>query len=499
MLSAQNFLGQTPLHLAADWPWGCNALLKAGADVSIVDFCGHLPLSYACFLDCFETVEILIAANSPLSSGCSEPSVLDRAICLSNNELILAALINELAIRRDKLLKTSQLLLPKQLFEELRSGLKSLPNIEAFFLIKALSDAGDNIDPNYWSFTYSSVYDLQEITTEIAGRLFTVGFKDLEGKDAEGLTILLRIAMRVAWKPELISAKILSLLSKGVSLRTHVETRQLSVWLIPSVNVVSAMLGQEVNRLLVWHQAPGNSTKELLRHVLGSRYHMCYDSCKCSCSLNCCTSLSMFLKGWNFHAYYPIETERKNEHRGPLIDGILQIIAPDLTALEMIGLMNSVLRFCLFEKLGLGHTCCRPTYWSFGERDLLPPIEAKEALEIQEEDEELLAKFQDLLPKAEFEYHGACQSFSAFWFKFCDETIASSLKDEIHENDFDSTIGISVKMDKMDPDEYSWRYDCWDAAREERRRLGMDTGGRVVHGVTLYQTEPTIPKYPTGL
>lgn len=247
MLSAQNLLGQTSLHLAADWPWACEALLKAGANISTTDFCGNLPLSYACFQDCFETVKILIAANSPLSTSCSELSVLDRAITMVNNESIHAALINEVAARRHKLFTSSQVLLPKQTSEELTSGLKGLPDIEAFSLIKGLIVAGDNIDPNHWSFTYSSVYDLEEITVEIAERLFAAGFTDLERKDSNGFTTLLRIAMKTAIKSELVFAKIRWLLSKGVSLQRCVETEALLKWFIPSVNVVSAMLGQVIS------------------------------------------------------------------------------------------------------------------------------------------------------------------------------------------------------------------------------------------------------------
>ena len=102
-------------------------------------------------------MKILIAANSPLSNSCDELSVLDRAIPMVNNESIYAALINELAARRHKLLTSSQVILPKLILEELNSGLKGSPDIEAISLIKVLFDAGDSIDPNHWSYTYSSV------------------------------------------------------------------------------------------------------------------------------------------------------------------------------------------------------------------------------------------------------------------------------------------------------------------------------------------------------
>lgn len=473
MLSAQNLLGQTSLHLAADWPWACEALLKAGADISTTDFRGNLPLSYACFQDCLETVKILIAANSPLSNSCYELSVLEIAISMVNNESIHAALINELAARRHKLLTSSQVLLPKPIFEKLTSGLKGLPDIEAFSLIKVLIDAGDNIDPNHWSFTYSSVYDLEEITVEIAERLFAAGFTGLEGKDPNGFTTLLRIAMKTAIKPELVFAKIRWLLSKGVSLQRCVETEALSKWLIPSVNVVSAILGQEIcsfsqrnprikdvdgsseeTRNESMYETLDSSMKEVLRQVLGSQYQNCHDSCKCHCSLQGCTPLAMLLKGWKYNWRRNVEIEEEHEILGSLIDWILKMLAHDLTASETIELTNSTLRFCLFEHLGLGHICCRPRhrYWASIDQNLLPPIEAEEAREIQEEDEKTLERFHSLLPKAEYEYRRASKSFSEFWSKFYQENIVSSPQDEFHENYVRSILETGVRLHKVDRD-----------------------------------------------
>ena len=56
--------------------------------------------------------------------------------------------------------------------------------------------------------------------------------------------------MRTSLQSELVFAKIRWLLSKGVSLRRLVEVRPLSRWLIPSVNVVSAMLGQVISNFV---------------------------------------------------------------------------------------------------------------------------------------------------------------------------------------------------------------------------------------------------------
>ncbi|KAL8917300.1 MAG: hypothetical protein Q9208_008021 [Pyrenodesmia sp. 3 TL-2023] len=107
-----------------------------------------------------------------------------------------AVLIDELVGRRKELLTTSQRVLPRRIFEELAGSSGALPDIEAISLIKALRDAGDNVDRNFWCYTPLSVYDLNYITAEAAELLFDAGFTNLEGKDEHGFTLLLRTAIR---------------------------------------------------------------------------------------------------------------------------------------------------------------------------------------------------------------------------------------------------------------------------------------------------------------
>ncbi|KAL8941466.1 MAG: hypothetical protein Q9211_001822 [Gyalolechia sp. 1 TL-2023] len=103
-----------------------------------------------------------------------------------------------------------------------------------------------------------------------------------------------------------------------------------------------------------------------------------------------------------------------HKHRGQWIDRIREVIMLDLTPSGRIDMEKSLLRFCLFEDLKLRHVCCRLVTEDAG--DLLPPVDAEEARELQE-DEPRTQRFHDLLPKAELEYQTRTP-FSEFWAKF---------------------------------------------------------------------------------
>lgn len=453
MVSVQNLLGQTPLHLAAYWPWACQTLLDAGADPLIPDFLADFPLSYACFQHCSESVKILLAGDSPLSHSCSELSVLNHIFATVSDKDIHAVLIDGLASRRKELLITSLRVLPRPVFEELAGSSGALPDIEAFSLIKALRDAGDVVDPNYWCYTSFSVYELENFTTEIAELLFAAGFTDLEGKGKPGLTLLLRSAMRIPGDKSIGRtqglARIHWLLSKGVSLRKHVETKALSDWLIPSVNVVSAMLGRMMG-FIYNNKNDSDITKELLRQVLGSHYQNCQDLCKCQCSMRGCTPLITFLKGFSRASEGHLRTDKDHGHRERLVNRVMQILALDITASEIIGMTNSALRFCLFEDLELRHVCCRVMATSIAYQDLLPPIDAEEAQELQEEDKSRMQKFHELLPKAELQYHQSSKSFSEFWPKFYDDNIASRPSDGSVNIAIQGMVELGIQVHEID-------------------------------------------------
>ncbi|KAL8726716.1 MAG: hypothetical protein Q9181_005947 [Wetmoreana brouardii] len=418
---------------------------------------------------------MLLAAGSPLSSDCQRPSVLDRAAAMVNDERIHAILINELAARRRELLKLSQRLLPRRIFENLTSSLRGLPDVEAFPLINALIDAGDNTDRNHWCYSDASVYGAEYVTVQTVELLFAAGFTDLEQEDSNGFTILILIAMSIPMRPEVPFAKILWLLSKGVSFRRPVQIEPLRGWLIPSVNFVSATVGIVLGYFRMVHRDKlaikdlndstaetedglaydkiGTGVKEVLQHVLASEYQNCRDACQCSCSLEGCTPLVMLWKGWAStckRLWLNFKNSPFHELHGKFIEWTLTVLPGNLTAPEVTHLSQSALRFCLFQDLRLRHLCCRPHCWPWSHQHLKPPIEAAEAREIKEEDKFRKERFDTLLPKAEAEYQQSFKSFSEFWSGFYNDNIANSEQEDDLDDHIRSVIEIGVEVTEPD-------------------------------------------------
>lgn len=117
-LRMRNSLGQRPLHLASNWPFGTTLLLQNGASPNCSDYIGKLPIDYACRLGCVETVELLLEADCALDHPKSESSVLEDAIA-GDSEAIIARIIAALKNRHTRLRALALRLLPIAEIEEL--------------------------------------------------------------------------------------------------------------------------------------------------------------------------------------------------------------------------------------------------------------------------------------------------------------------------------------------------------------------------------------------
>jgi ankyrin repeat protein len=111
-LEERTLLGQSPLHLSADWPVGISLILAHGGRelVDTVDSAGFLPVSYASYRRCLEGVKLLLEAGSALYSEvvgdfetrCYIHDVLLDAMFNSSDEIV-QCLIWHTADRRKQL------------------------------------------------------------------------------------------------------------------------------------------------------------------------------------------------------------------------------------------------------------------------------------------------------------------------------------------------------------------------------------------------------------
>ena len=83
-LFRDNRLGKYPLHIATDWPWALELLLVEGADVARPDGTGVLPVSYACYFECYEAVQLFLTTASQTCVEDRDLNILDDALMTIN-------------------------------------------------------------------------------------------------------------------------------------------------------------------------------------------------------------------------------------------------------------------------------------------------------------------------------------------------------------------------------------------------------------------------------
>jgi ankyrin repeat protein len=106
-----NFMGHSPLHLAVGWPAGVTALVKAIPHlINLPSESGELPIHYACYIKCHESVRILLDHDSSLDG--KEGHALEYAIKFGDEKTI-DLLIGALVDRRSRLRDFSRLYLPQ--------------------------------------------------------------------------------------------------------------------------------------------------------------------------------------------------------------------------------------------------------------------------------------------------------------------------------------------------------------------------------------------------
>ena len=363
-LKERNRLGQTPVHLASDWPYALKMLLESGADMEALDcdFCS--PLYYSCNSFNSECTQILLDAGCclvvnheytglppsrahPLLEGYySEWSWLSDLFGSYHSkrrthhraawDAIRDAIISCLVVRRKQLLEMAKQIgdrLPWWVMQTVTTHEKESRILDEKFVnvLRATEDSGVRVPDSLWTqpMLMKTIYHTDELCPTTAERLFEVGFRDIDVRGLQQLTPLMKFDVDrdetrfhgsiQAW-----------LLRKGASLQNIVGLYWYAAHFI-AMRLSAAIFYNRADFFEpLWFEATTPCSKFNLRSGF-----LVKDGCQCACSFMGCVMLTIFLS-----------------YGAPILS-ILETLST-LTEEDI----SPILRFSIFEALGLTHTCC---------------------------------------------------------------------------------------------------------------------------------------------
>ena len=449
----QNAMGQSPLHVAADWPWAIALLLENGADPYLTDSYLYTAIDYACRLGNYDAVKILLDEGSPLPrNGPLRQIIRCQEVYYSEQTRlrIFRLIISHLAIRRRELLHIARTLLPEARLSSILPPNETVPDSNAYQLIAAVREAGHATKPEYWYDDDEGLYQSSEIFPAAADVLYEAGFTHLEGQGRWGATPI---------TVKHTSAMIVWLYQRGASFAdwTSSTAKQCTAPFVPSMYLAIQGLAESVydyrhyrvnDTITLRPLIPDDF--EALNILLQDNFSDYRDLCKCLCSAGGCSPEVIMLKAiqmriiewrvsrWELSSAQPLPTFIQ------LVDKTLVEFEGRLASSILVRLSQAAIRMVLFSDLGIRHLCCE--FWYHIRR--VPLICQEEADEIREEDRLLAEQFEVLLPEAQLAWGKSSKRLTEFWREFhranicrrrngpADETNLAKLRDlgvMIHE------------------------------------------------------------------
>ena len=453
------------------WPPGVARLLEAGADVDSMDKFSQNPLLYACNGSCFETVHRLLVGGSALRShlnqGHSRHVRLALEVALESGRWYrsetIQVIIEALSNRRKQLLELAVGMLSADRLMELQVAKGQTLDERASDVYDALTGISSVIPIALYSHSreLGTVFHIYQHDVKIAEQLYNAGFRDIEGYNALGLTPLMVLDLCSLFAGltscnEKESCIFSWLLSKGASLLT---VQRNSHWC--ALHYIAARVG--VGFAESWDRDPYYLTsgwfeslcideiyRAMSHHGILTLMTRTSDHCSCACSSAGCTITISMLKAFSQRIRRitlgkPIGSV---EPRFCLLDVWLPIVGMDFT-LEWETIAE-ILRFTLFEELGLTHTCCWFNYdpGYLGRSSKFMGCKSPEyGRMIQEEEADIIRDLEDLLDLALFQWLDFEGSISEFIEGFIANELNFDPKDW-DDNYKRNVEDLGVKLDR---------------------------------------------------
>ncbi|KAL8938344.1 MAG: hypothetical protein Q9216_003945 [Gyalolechia sp. 2 TL-2023] len=398
--------GDTPLHLACNWPPGMSMLLAHGADMEKTDRFGTKPIVFAIF-DSTRKRNILQLAVAYLRISTSEPFSRKSH---SDYFEIVKKVIKELASRRGY---TKASVVDEPGVNQSEHSRLDNDQLYNSSIPRAENSAPDLRRGNPQSRGYfhhmHTVYHCPYLNVEIADELWNAGFRDVDMPDEYGRTPLM--ILRPWWLEKSQSLREYLdcaswLHQKGASLHRpcdftfekgsnnigDIATRSKRY----GIHYAAATLGSILYYVNIYLTTRANTiTRESLSLDIQQFLRKLplddsLDDCICVCSEHGCLPITNCLKKYSLFLYY----DPRGSFSAYIFCRLLEVIPAE-------GFPNDVsrelVRLATFQKLGLRHTCCKfdPAFNHF------VTIEPKETDEIRDEDHEGIQLLESLLEEFE--------------------------------------------------------------------------------------------------
>lgn len=404
-----NLLHQTPLHLAVGHPSCVALLLKASGSklINLPDSEGRRPMEYALFRCLFDTRtgDKQYHDGSLRSHGDTGLNVLLNADCMitkieswpvdryhSKRSLCVECLrevLEHLVRRRERLKGLAANRLPRMQAKALGVFSPSVLDSNVIRVIQALDQWGISVPPSLqvsgsdregrdeMTSAYHKFYGPVSFST-----LWSLGFRDLDIPDMDGLTPLMSWCKKYGW----------DMTDTEASRCSWSIERGADLWKL-APDGVSTIVHELYSTIGQMSPPPEGNDEDSRRHVFNLTRKLSHrdprDNCHCACSPGGCTPFVRYLQAVFRQPY--IDSPSR------LIEKLPRIMTETHTSVTK-GQMLFAIRYFTFEMLGIRHTCCHAN-----SQDFHLHRQNEEVDELRQEDGFLVARLEDLVADFEVE------------------------------------------------------------------------------------------------
>ncbi|KAI9689631.1 MAG: hypothetical protein M1820_010152 [Bogoriella megaspora] len=452
----QNALGQSPLHLSADWLEGTTILLRAGANPRVFDSFHLSPLDYAAFNSNTDVARFITALDIPIpfernsfatnkTDYSSLPTGSSRLLSKDEEQteawlgalsrlLLQAADVRKVGLesmksRRRELHKLAIRHRPSTAWHKFGLDVGNELDYHIAELCEYLNTNGIDVPlsltgPRLRTTVYHAIAPGGIVVDRVLlDELFDAGFRDIDEEDYKGLSPLHCIADSTfclnfeLWLVQK-GAKLGALdhlnsdkwslqhrlaFAKGEAVFYSSENRD-SFWrdCPPKPDIYDRFEGHDPWRSGSGYYTADRSTTVLMDLIMIYLTNQARDSCNCSCALQGCSTLTAFLAGF-LRERKEISRLCHSDKLGYLCHALICLFDKHPRFEHLVrndlGLRTELVQYMTFTALGLTHTCCRSHQDPYFRRSEARNCELclEEGQEIRSEEHVTITLLEDLM------------------------------------------------------------------------------------------------------